>query len=319
MQAARHGLPVLRKDVWSQGPTVRGRLDVAASVRLIAAGGRQVASVRSERTLDHVVSDVLAAAYLALRKALARPDREWLPLRAMELMPGLLAAVGQRPAIPTKAQLARVRYTPMTAGFAPLAELSRQIANRQGIAPNTDVDGETQAILLDVAELWELYVLSILHKSSGALVALHGTRERDASPKLLQSDVNPGRTMGTLIPDAILYDGDDVRGVVDAKYKRLTDSYFSQGPKREDLYQLTAYLARFAPAAARSASGMLVYPEDAERAALATAETLGPWSLDGGKKMLFITLPCVPSAAIDKLGQLILQLDAMNTKDAESA
>ena len=57
VEAARHGLPALRRDVATKGPTIRGRLDVAASIRLIASAGREVVSVRSERSLDHAASD----------------------------------------------------------------------------------------------------------------------------------------------------------------------------------------------------------------------------------------------------------------------
>lgn len=44
VEAARHGLPALRREVATKGATVRGRLDVPASLRLIASGGGQVVS-----------------------------------------------------------------------------------------------------------------------------------------------------------------------------------------------------------------------------------------------------------------------------------
>jgi hypothetical protein len=65
-----------------------------------------------------------------------------------------MPVTGARPRIPTKAELDRIRYTPITAGFAPIAELSRQIANRRGLAADIDASGETKVVLLDVAELW---------------------------------------------------------------------------------------------------------------------------------------------------------------------
>jgi len=162
VEAARHGLPALRREVATRGATVRGRLDVPASLRLVATGGGQVVSIRSERTLDHAASDAIVAAYEVLRRWLGVPDEKWLPKRAKELLPHLMAVTGARPRVPTKAELDRIRYTPITAGFAPVAELSRQIANRRGLAADIDASGETKGVLLDVAELWEMYVLSIL-------------------------------------------------------------------------------------------------------------------------------------------------------------
>ena len=124
VDAARHGLPALRRDVATRGATIRGRLDVAASLRLIADGGGQVVSIRSERSLDHAASDAIVAAYEVLRRWLGVPDDQWMPARAKELVPHLMSITGARPRVPTKAESNRIRYTPITARFAPIAEFS---------------------------------------------------------------------------------------------------------------------------------------------------------------------------------------------------
>lgn len=308
VEAARHGLPALRRDVATKGPTIRGRLDVAASIRLIASGGKEVVSVRSERSLDHAASDAIIAAYGVLRLWLGVPDEQWMPARAKELIPHLMAVTGPRPRVPTKAELERIRYTPITAGFAPIAELSRQIANRRGLAGDVDASGETKGVLLDVAELWEMYVLSVLRKAATPLSVKHGTRERDASKKLLWSDVN-GQGLGTLIPDAILYARNDVQGVADAKYKSLHPSANApNGPQREDLYQVAAYLGRFAPLDGKAAWGLLAYPDDPSRPTVTPAEQYSPWSLDHGKKVVFTSLPHDAERATEKLRGLISQM-----------
>lgn len=63
VDAARHGLPALRREVSTKSTTIRGRLDVAASLRLITTGSGQVVSIQSERSLDHATSDAIVAAY----------------------------------------------------------------------------------------------------------------------------------------------------------------------------------------------------------------------------------------------------------------
>ena len=308
VEAARHGLPALRRDVATKGPTIRGRLDVAASIRLIASAGREVVSVRSERSLDHAASDAIIAAYGVLRRWLGVPDEQWMPARAKELISYLMAVTGPRPRVPTKAELDRIRYTPITAGFAPIAELSRQIANRRGLAADVDASGETKGVLLDVAELWEMYLLSVLRKAATPLSVKHGTRERDASKKLLWSDVN-GQGLGTLIPDAILYARNDVHGVADAKYKSLHPSANApNGPQREDVYQMAAYLGRFAPLNGKAAWGLLAYPDDPSRPTVAPAEQHSPWSLDQGKKVVFASLPHDAARATEKLRGLIAKM-----------
>ena len=310
VEAARHGLPALRREVATKGPTIRGRLDVPASLRMIAAGGGQVVSIRSERSLDHAASDAIVAAYEVLRRWLGVPDDQWMPARAKELIPNLMAVTGARPRVPTKAELDRIRYTPITAGFAPIAELSRQIANRRGLAADVDASGESKGVLLDVAELWEMYVLSVLRKAAAPLTVTHGTREKAATKKMLHSDVT-GQGLATLIPDAILNAGGHVQGVVDAKYKSLHPSASApNGPQREDLYQMAAYLGRFIPEVGRMSWGVLAYPLDPARPSIPQAEQLSPWSLDGGRKVVFTSLPHVASDAVTKLRALMAPVAA---------
>lgn len=304
VEAARHGLPALRRDVATKGSTIRGRLDVAASLWLIAAGGKEVISTRSERSLDHAASDAIVAAYQVQRRWLGVPDDQWMPPRAKELLPHLVAVTGARPRVPTRADLDRIRYTPITAGFAPIAELSRQIANRRGLAADVDADGETKGILLDVAELWELYVLSVLRKAVAPWSITHGTREKTTTRKLLYSDI-ADQGMGALIPDAILHTANSVVGVADAKYKSLHPSATApNGPQREDLYQMAAYLGRFAPAGGRTTWGVLVYPQDPSRPSTPPAEQYSPWSLDRSRKIIFTTLPHIAPEAVTKLREL---------------
>lgn len=308
VDAARHGLPALRREVSTKGTTIRGRLDVAASLRLIATGSGQVVSIQSGRSLDHAASDAIVAAYEVLRRWLGVPDEMWLPPRAKELLTHLMSITGSRPRVPTKVELERIRYTPISAGFAPIAELSRQIANRRGLAADIDAMGETKGVLLDVAELWEMYVVSVLRKASTPLTVAHGTREKLTNKKLLYSDIS-GQGMGTLIPDAILLAGPVTRGVVDAKYKSLHPSANSpNGPQREDLYQMAAYLGRFQAPIGMTTWGLLAYPFDPSRPVMPNAELNSPWSLEDGKRIGFATLPHYPADAVAKLRGLLTQV-----------
>lgn len=307
VEAARHGLPALRREVATKGATVRGRLDIPASLRLIATGAGQVVSVRSERSLDHAASDAIVAAYEVLRRWLGVSDEKWLPTRAKELLPQLMAVTGARPRVPTKTELDRIRYTPITAGFAPIAELSRQIANRRGLAADIEASDDTKGVLLDVAELWEMYVLSVLRKAALPLTVTHGTRDKSATKKLLRSDIS-GQNLGALIPDAILLSGSDIKGVIDAKYKSLHPSAHSpNGPQRDDLYQMAAYLGRFQSFTGMMTWGLLAYPFDSSKPDTPLVEQNSPWSLEHRKKIVFATLPHVPADAVAKLRELISQ------------
>jgi len=147
-----------------------------------------------------------------------------------------------------------------------------------------------------------------LRKAAAPLTVTHGTREKAATKKLLHSDVT-GQGLGTLIPDAIFHVGGKIQGVADAKYKSLHPSSGApNGPQREDLYQMAAYLGRFVPSDGRVSWGVLAYPLDPARPSIPPAEQFSPWSLDGGRKVVFASLPHVASDAVTKLRALIGQM-----------
>jgi 5-methylcytosine-specific restriction enzyme subunit McrC len=152
-----------------------------------------------------------------------------------------------------------------------------------------------------------MYVLCILRKAAAPLRVTHGTRDDSATKRLLHSDVSGGG-LGTLIPDAILLSGSSIRGVVDAKYKSLHPSASSpNGPQRDDLYQMAAYLGRFQSPAGMVTWGLLAYPFDPSKPDTPQAEQNSPWSLDDRKKIGFVTLPHAPATAVAKLRALISQ------------
>ncbi len=305
VEAARHGLPALRRESHYSGTAVRGRLDVANSVRLIAAGHPAVASVRRERSLDNAVSRSIVAAYAVLRRWVgAGAGDRWLPARAQELLPALQAVTGSRPTVPSRLDLQRVRYTPITSAFRPVAELSRQIANRRGLSSDAVPEGSCQGVLLDVAELWELYVLGALRRLASDIDVRHGTFDLKANQALLTSTVD-GSLLGTLKPDAVLTRRHSVVGIVDAKYKRLWPSANApHGPQREDLYQLAAYLTRYGQSG-KAIWGALVYPEDQDRPDPSPAETRNPWRLDGGRDVFLMTVPHDMGGAAEKLRSVL--------------
>jgi len=303
VEAARHGLPGLRRVASFQGRVVRGSLDVRGTVRLRSGGSEDVASRWSLRSLDHAASRAIIAAYAVLRQwmaPLSQAEHTWLPARARDLLPHLVAVTGPRPAVPSLAELRRVRYTPITMPFRDVALLSRRIALQRGLLSDHAPDGSSTGILLDVAELWELYVLAALRQAARGLDVRHGTADLDASRSLLVSDTT-GKEMGTLKPDAVVYHRKVPVAVVDAKYKRLTCRHSAPyGPKRQDLYQLASYMARYGRDVP-TLLGMLVYPQDPADPTVPPAEAANPWRLERGREVHFLTLPHSLAEAAGKL------------------
>lgn len=287
LTAGQHALPRTGLKVSSNGLAVNGRLDVGATARRRASGHRDLVSTRVVRTYDNAPSRavVLADRYFDHHLAGAR----WRGPRLDEQLATLRDATGSRPAKPSLHEIQRTRYSPITIKWRRAAELSWRILNKDPLGVAAE-DESTHGVLIDVAELWELFVLHCAGLATEQPVR-HGTTTQ-TSGHLARSTVNPLRTMGKLYPD-VLVGEEPVTALLDAKYKRLGDW---RGVDREDLYQLHAYSSTFgAPLAA------LAYPamEDEE---VPDFERNSPWQTSAGE-LSFLTLPTEKDACVAKLAR----------------
>jgi len=286
LTAGQHALPKSRVKVSSYGLSVDGRLDVAATARRRAAGHRDLVSTRVVRSHDNAPASavVLADRYFDQRLA---GDR-WRGARLHEQVAALRAATGPRPRTPTLHEIRTARYSPITVKWRRAAELSWRIVNEDPLGVAAD-DETTHGVLIDVAELWELFVLHCAGLAAEQPVR-HGTNEQ-VSGHLARSTVDSRRTLGRLYPD-VLVGEDPITALLDAKYKRLGGV---RGVDREDLYQLHAYSSTFeAPIAA------LAYP--ATSVDLPMDERNSPWQT-GNRTLSFLTLPTEKDRCVAKLAE----------------
>lgn len=293
-EAGRHGPPRFRRVDAHEGLYIRGRLDVPGTARLRSARVPRIASRSERRSVENPVSRVIALADRTLTSLLGE-EKPWRPQLADELLAQLRASVGSNPRMPSIREMRQVRYAPITRAFEPVARLSLEIAQRRGTL--TSGGGEdTSGVLIDVAELWELFLLHCARRALGDGRVHHGTAT-SSTAHLLTSEPDSSIRMGRLKPDLLILDDQGrERAVVDAKYKRLRSSVERPtGVDRGDLYQLCAYLAGH-----RVAFGALAYPPGQE-----DDETLagdrGPWQLREGQQVEFLHLPAKEEQCVEEL------------------
>jgi 5-methylcytosine-specific restriction enzyme subunit McrC len=288
LTAGQHALPKTGTKVSSHGLSVHGRLDVAATARRRAAGHRDLVSTRVVRSYDNAPASavVLADRYFDQRLA---GDR-WRGARLHDQMAVLRTVTGARPKTPTLHEIRTARYSPITVKWRRAAELSWRILNKDPLGVAAD-DESTHGVLIDVAELWELFVLHCAGLATEQPVR-HGTTLQ-SSGHLARSTVDPSRKLGRLYPDVFVGE-DPITALMDAKYKGLGGM---RGIDREDLYQLHAYSSTFAaPIAA------LAYPAMSDD--LPPDERNSPWQTSAGT-LSFLTLPTDKDQCVAKLAQWV--------------
>ena len=301
-QACRHGLPALRMEAVHEGRLARGRIDIATTVRLRRRRPEYLVTRTRERTLDNDIARTLVCAENALKHA-TRSDK-WQPRRVRDLCAQMREAVGPRPLLPTEAELRRIRYTPIRLPFRSLVAFSHRLARQRGFLSAADGD-KAEGILLDVAELWELFLLSCVRAARPDLKVEHGTRTLTAvPPHLLYSEARPDLGLGELYPDILVSDDRGVVAVLDAKYKRLAWAPDRpDGVERGDRYQLISYLSRFRDG--DRTLGALLYPQGMGENAEAAAERHAPWLTGDRNLVWFKRLPVDRTSCTEELRQLV--------------
>ncbi len=294
--ASRHGGPRLRRTSHHNSVFVRGRLNAAATIRHKAARRPLIATTRHERDFDNPVARTLVLADRVLRSLLpTRPT--WRPMLTGDILAQLRGAVGNQPKLPDIGELRSVRYTPITRHFESVALLSHEIVKRRGSLTSA-TRADASGVLIDVAELWELFLVHCARRAFGPSRVEHGTAEREGA-HLLQSCSTPSKRLGRLKPDILVRDhAGQLVAVIDAKYKRLRSWRGSpSGVNRGDLYQLTSYLSGH-----DVPLGALAYPPHETDSA--SADLDGPWLTRHEQKTRFIRVPADAKGAESVLATL---------------
>ena len=294
--AAKHGLPARRVDTVHRGHALRGRLLARRTAVARRTGDDCLMSVTRNRVVDVKIGSILLAAFERLDRALKEygESRGWLPERARTLVEELSSALSGRDRRMQKGIRPTIRYSPITESYRPIVDLSLSILEHKPLLPASAGDRKAFGIVLDVAEIWELYVAKLLQTALPAFRVSHTGRSQHHFQWLLSSSMD-GDKLGSLRPDIIV---SDVRerclAIVDAKYKTTRINVMNRtGVVTEDLYQLAAYLSAFGESDSR-VDGFLVYPEEEGGQVSERLAPRNPWGLCAAPKrnLWFVSVDC---------------------------
>lgn len=299
VKAARHALPAVKMDELHESLVCRGRIDVRGTILQRAKASDKVVSINRYKDL---VNPITIAIVLAFKEI-----KNWFPNHdVMHLLPPTVAlrlqqmteAIKRQSKRPTYTEVAKVRLPTLAHGYKSLAVMSLDILQRKGVSKREGTQNN-KTLLLDVAELWEFYLLGVLRGVA------EGDRHNLEVDHVTHSDGsyllrgNDGTSqLGRLLPDFVVKRSGRTVLIVDAKYKRLGDAPW-QSPKRDDLYQMTAYLN----AHPDCKHCILLYPQWDE-VVMSKVESKNPWVLASKQTISFVTVPLDKNDAIQQLQRM---------------
>lgn len=245
--ANKHGVPKHSVTRHYIGTKIKGRIAVAKSIQSLTKSNL-IASEYREKAIDRTIAGILLQAYKILKTEYGL-DTINIPDNAQEALNELFREKDKFGAI-TKHQYNTIQYRDIYSAYKPIVDFSWDIIERKNIL-NQERDQRTNkgfSFFIDMAEVWELYLKSLLKKRLQA----EGWRLIDAN-HVVYSEMFYSRS---LIPDIVLRkDANTI--AFDAKYKRMY--FFSKELDRADFFQIHTYSGYYLQEGNLAASGLL-YP-----------------------------------------------------------
>ncbi len=246
------GLPKEYKDKSYHEAKVVGKVDMAKFIKNDIPFAGKISSVNRER---QDIGDIVLLLHKALKivqkesKELIKPVINTLSYLNEIREPRLVA-----PNVVHNALNSKALHNPIYAPYKKVLEYAKLIIENEDAGTKSN-GKQNLGFLVDVAELFEIYIRKLLQKEFKDWSV--------TSPKIeLYKDKFFARK---IIPDIVMSSGDQVL-VFDTKYKRMNmlgkDQYGLGDVDRNDFFQINTYMSYYQNQGKKVIAGGLLYPMD---------------------------------------------------------
>jgi 5-methylcytosine-specific restriction endonuclease McrBC regulatory subunit McrC len=246
--ANRYGIPRRKITRGHQGTSIRGQFDARASFRTAVTSATLVSTYR-ERETNPVIASILGRALAILR---ANDNLPSIP-NENTIRSGLadLARTQVQSEFLKARHYQSLRYGSTDLNWKPLVDLSWLIIKHNPFRNQHSPSEKSFVSFLDIAEIWEAYLRSILRRHFAPLGWSVDTQE---------VQIYPGKYFARkLIPDIVLRHNDGLRvAIFDAKYKRM--AFHPLDFDRADFFQIHTYVSYYQAQGLKVVASGLLYP-----------------------------------------------------------
>lgn len=286
-----HGFPKVQKVQTTRGNTVRGRIDIRKSI-IPYKTTNEVVSRFTEKQIDQSIASILYEAYQILKKEFNIGSVN-LPDSAQDALNHIFAFKAVKHRTSTR-EYQNIKYKEIYTSWKPIVDLSWDIIQNKQMNLQQENTSNGFGFFLDMAEIWEQYLRSILKKKLAPL----GWHYKNPKLTAYQNYF----FQRTLIPD-LVFQKDDKVAIWDAKYKRMLSR--SIDVDRADFFQIHTYIQNFSNLEIKT--GGLLYPITNSRDSF--SDHRSPYLInEDGRKMTF---------AVDGIEYSEIS-ETINIKDKES-
>ncbi len=294
------GLPRSYQSVKYHTSSVKGKIDINQFIRKDIPFKGKVSSVSREQLDIPEIVDVLYKAVSIATKSQSKA----LKSRVNHIFPHLKQARSSHYVSSQtifKAKTSKALDNPIFSSYKRVLNLAEMVINQQGLREHEDASEQGFGFLINVAELFEVYVTKLLQKEfpDWDISSPHLEVYKDTFFKR------------KIIPDIVMRSGDSVI-VFDTKYKRMKFRGTSEGVwdvDRNDFFQIHTYMSYYQSEHKVLAAGLL-YPLSAkyEKEYCISSQGLGD------SNTLFI----IDGIELFELEVKVKDADTVKTKDADT-
>jgi len=246
-KANKHGLPRNTITKTHRGQTIRGRINIQKSVKTLFTSSELISNYR-EKEANEVIAQILLQAYNILLKDYHLGSLN-TPNNAQDAIIQFESARLQKRHI-SFSEYQNIRYKDIYQSFKPVVDFSWDLLQGKSIGNNIQDKDTTKGyrFFIDMAEVWELYLKSLLKRK----LAAKGWSIRNDKPITYSGKYHQKQ----LIPDIVMQRNNDVL-VWDAKYKQML--FRKIDFDRTDFFQIHTYINYYQQSKNVIAGGLL-YP-----------------------------------------------------------
>ena len=244
-KANKHGLP--RKTVKKQhkGYSARGRISVSKSAIPYYTEGK-VVSQSYEKECDYIISRIILEAYNKLNKYYSLSSLN-LPQNIKDIVHEIQSMPSNRKSV-TLNEYKSIKYKSIYQSYKEIVDFSWLIIRSSDINTNNKNHKNGMGFFLDMAEIWEIYIKTILEKNF-----------KNEGWKISSDEIEVYKDTffkRKIIPDIIMKKDENIF-VLDAKYKKMM--FRKIDLDRSDFFQIHTYMSYYL-SKNNLLGGGLIYP-----------------------------------------------------------
>ena len=246
--ANQYGVPHSDFSQVHKGISIKGRLDVRKSI-IPLFRQHEVVSVKREKRIDEPIAQIILQVYKKIGKTLGNrisPNAEFA-------LNAFASAQYPKRTI-SESEYRKIRYKPIYLSYKDVVDFSWQILKSTKKSEEIG-GGKALTGFLDMAEIWEIYLRTLLRNSFPNWHVL----DRKSSTFDAYENTFWKRK---IIPDIVMEKGDDVV-VFDAKWKKMdgkNNDVEHSDLDRSDFFQIHSYIDYFKAQGKKVVLAGLLYP-----------------------------------------------------------